>query len=148
MADKVSRQVRSNMMAAVKSRNTIPEKLVRSELFKAGFRFRLHHASLPGTPDIVLPQYKTVVFVNGCFWHGHSCSKGRNLPKTRTKYWRAKLDRNILRDRQNHLALRTDGWQVFIVWTCRRESDTDIVLDYLVSKRTLSTKRICNTKIC
>ena len=143
MADKVSRQVRSKIMAAVKSRNTIPEKLVRSKLFKAGFRFRLHRAGLPGTPDIVLPRYKTVVFVNGCFWHGHSCSKGRNLPKTRTKFWRTKLDGNILRDRQNQNVLRTDGWKVFVVWTCRIDSDTELVLDYLRTKRTLSIKQSC-----
>ena len=143
MADKVSKQVRSNMMAAVKSRNTIPEKLVRSKLFKAGFRFRLHRAGLPGTPDIVLPRYKTVVFVNGCFWHGHSCSKGRNLPKTRKIFWRTKLDRNILRDRQNQHVLRTDGWKVFVVWTCRIDSDTELVLDYLRTKRTLANKQFC-----
>ena len=135
MADVVSKQVRSNMMAAVKSRNTMPEKLVRSKLYKEGFRFRLHHSGLPGTPDIVLPRYKTVVFVNGCFWHGHDCSKGRNIPKTHTEFWRAKLDRNNLRDRQNHRALRMDGWRVFVVWTCQIESDSELVLDYLRSKR-------------
>jgi DNA mismatch endonuclease (patch repair protein) len=127
MADKVSKAVRSKMMAAVKGRDTRPEKLVRSLLFRDGFRFRLHRRDLPGNPDIVLPRYRAIVFVHGCFWHGHNCRKGRQRPQTHRKFWNAKLI--------------AGGWKVFTVWTCRTESDTRRVLAYLRRrrKRRLST---------
>lgn len=135
MADKVSKEVRSRMMAAVKGRDTSPEKYVRSTLFRDGFRFRLYRRDLPGNPDIVLPRYGTIVFVHGCFWHGHDCRKGRQRPQTRQKFWQAKLDANIARDRGNQDALKAMGWKVFVVWTCRTESDIKRVLDYLRRQR-------------
>ena len=124
MVDKVSKDVRSRMMAAVKARDTNPEKLVRSMLFHEGFRFRLHRRDLPGNPDIVLPRYRTIVFVQGCFWHGHDCRKGRRRPQTRPEFWNAKLDGNIARDRTNQAALFSMGWKVFTIWTCQTEIDT------------------------
>jgi DNA mismatch endonuclease (patch repair protein) len=123
------------MMAAVKSQNTIPEKTVRSALFREGFRYRIHKRGLPGNPDIVLPRYRTVVFVHGCFWHGHDCRKGMQRPKTRTKFWNTKLDKNIARDESNRSALEAKGWKVFIVWTCSIELHTEHVLEYLKKKR-------------
>jgi len=135
MVDKVSKEVRSKMMAAVKGRDTGPEKLVRSMLFREGFRYRLHRRDLPGTPDIVLPRYRMIVFVHGCFWHGHDCPKGRQRPKTRPEFWNIKLDGNIARDRASQAALTAKGWKVFTVWTCQTEDDTRRVLAYLRSRR-------------
>lgn len=135
MAEKVSRDVRSRMMAAVKGRDTTPEKSVRSMLFREGFRFRLHRRDLPGNPDIVLPRYRTIVFVHGCFWHGHDCRKGRQRPQTRREFWNAKLDGNIARDRANQAALASMGWKVFIVWTCEIDAGTRRVLACLRRQR-------------
>ena len=135
MADTVSKEVRSRMMAAIQGRDTIPELFVRSRLFQEGFRFRLHRRDLPGTPDIVLPQYRTVVFVNGCFWHGHDCPEGRVVPKTRTEFWKAKLTGNVARDRTNQSKLELLNWKVFVIWTCQIESDTERVLDDLREQR-------------
>jgi len=137
MADKVSTEVRSRMMAAVKGRDTSPEKLVRSMLFREGFRFRLQKRNLPGRPDIVLPRYRTVVFVHGCFWHGHDCRKGRQRPQTRREFWNAKLDANIARDCANQAALKAMGWKVFVVWTCQTEPHTTRVIAYLKRQRTM-----------
>ena len=105
-------------MAKVKGKDTTPEKIVRRCLHKAGFRFRLHRKDLPGKPDIVLPKYKTVIFVHGCFWHGHEgCSRSRR-PTTNVDFWIDKLDRNICRDQGYHAALREMGWKVIVVWEC------------------------------
>jgi DNA mismatch endonuclease (patch repair protein) len=130
MTDRVSRAERSAMMAAVRGKNTEPEKLVRSILFRAGYRFRLHRRDLPGCPDIVLPRYRTVVFVHGCFWHGHDCRRGK-LPTTNTGFWRSKIKGNALRDATNAAKLTETGWLVFNVWTCRIESDTALLLECL-----------------
>ena len=131
------------MMAAVKGRDTGPEKLVRSMLFREGFRYRLHKRDLPGNPDIVLPRYRTIIFVHGCFWHGHDCRKGQQRPQTRPDFWNAKLDGNIARDRTNQAALTAKGWKVFAVWTCQTVTDTTRVLTYLKrrrKRRSLSTR--------
>ncbi len=131
------------MMAAVKSRDTVPEKFVRSMLFREGFRFRLHRRNFPGKPDIVLSRYRTIVFVHGCFWHGHDCRKGQNRPKTRVEFWNAKLDGNIARDLANQAALTSMGWKVFIVWTCETETDTRRVLAYLRTQRRKARLAVC-----
>jgi DNA mismatch endonuclease (patch repair protein) len=104
-------------MARVKNKNTAPELLVRRALHKRGYRFRLHRRDLPGNPDIVLPRYRTVIFVHGCFWHGHDCARGKR-PATRTEFWDEKLDRNIERDRLNQAALKLLGWTVIVIWEC------------------------------
>ncbi|MBM3517747.1 MAG: DNA mismatch endonuclease Vsr [Alphaproteobacteria bacterium] len=142
MADKFSTDVRSRVMAAVKGRDTIPEKLVRSTLYREGFRFRLHRRDLPGNPDIVLPRYRSIVFVHGCFWHGHDCRKGRRRPQSRSEFWTAKLEGNIARDCANQVALTAKGWKVFTVWTCQTESDTRRVLSSLRRQR---NKRLLST---
>jgi DNA mismatch endonuclease (patch repair protein) len=135
MTDKVSREVRSRMMAAVKGRNTGPEKHVRSVLFRKGFRYRLHRKDLPGKPDIALPRYRIAIFVHGCFWHGHDCPKGRHRPATRRAFWDAKLDGNIARDRANQAALEEAGWTVSVLWTCQLEDDLSQLLSLLSQHR-------------
>ncbi|HOX38615.1 MAG TPA: very short patch repair endonuclease [Candidatus Brocadiia bacterium] len=105
-------------MARVKGKNTKPEKVVRSLLHKMGYRFRLHVSSLPGNPDIVLPRHRKIVFVNGCFWHGHKkCRKGA-LPKSNPEFWAKKLAQNVKRDVRVRRQLRGNGWRILTLWEC------------------------------
>lgn len=140
MADLVSPEVRSQMMAGIKGKNSAPELLVRKVLFAAGFRFRLHQRDLPGTPDIVLPSRKTAIFVHGCFWHMHTGCKYAKTPSTRREFWRAKLDANVKRDQQAVDKLVEMGWRVLIVWECAtRQADaasllTTLVIDWINSE--------------
>jgi len=106
------------MMAAIKSANTSPELVVRRALHKAGFRFRLHKRDLPGRPDIVLPKHRAVVFVNGCFWHGHDQCSLYRLPKSRSEFWEAKISGNKARDTRDILELENWGWKPIVVWEC------------------------------
>lgn len=110
---------RSHLMASIKSKDTRPEKRVRSLLHAMGFRFRIHRKDLPGTPDIVLPRYSTVIFVHGCFWHRHEGCKDCRLPKTNAEKWSAKFEANAIRDRNNIQQLENLGWRVLIVWECQ-----------------------------
>jgi len=120
-------------MSSVKNKNTKPERFVRSLLHAGGLRFRLHKKDLPGSPDIVLPKFNTVIFVHGCFWHGHDCSKGRR-PETNTDFWNEKLDRNLQRDKINYEALKNLGWNVKIIWECEAGSATnDIVREFTLN---------------
>lgn len=116
--DVLSLEQRRLTMAAVKSRNTKPELSVRSLLHSLGYRFRLHRKDLVGQPDVVLPKYKTVLFVHGCFWHQHPHCKHAARPVSRQEYWDAKLNRNIERDKSQQAELQTLGWQVIVVWEC------------------------------
>jgi DNA mismatch endonuclease (patch repair protein) len=118
MADVHDKITRSYNMSKVKGKNTKPEILVRKILFANGFRFRIHNKKLPGRPDIVLPKYKTAIFVNGCFWHGHSGCKYYILPKTRSDWWLRKITYTIQRDKNNREQLKKLGWRVFVVWEC------------------------------
>src|SRR5262245_23829287 len=127
MVDKVERVTRSRMMAAVKGKDTVPEKRIRSALFAAGYRYRLHRRDLPGAPDLVLPRFRTAVFVHGCFWHGHDCARGRR-PASNVDFWNRKLDSNIMRDLQNHAALRAAGWSVEVIWQCSLQAGCDRLL--------------------
>lgn len=104
-------------MSQIKGKNTKPELLVRKFLFSKGFRFRLHDKNLPGKPDIILPKYNTILFVNGCFWHGHACEKNK-MPSTNIKFWELKIKGNIERDRKVRNSLESDGWKVYTIWTC------------------------------
>jgi DNA mismatch endonuclease (patch repair protein) len=109
---------KSQMMSQVRSKGTAPELALRSSLHSAGFRFRLHRKDLPGKPDIVLPKYKRVIFVHGCFWHHHEgCSKSK-MPKTNVEFWQNKITANIRRDKTNQDDLAKLGWQVLVVWEC------------------------------
>ncbi len=105
-------------MQAVKSRDTAPEMVVRRLLHARGFRYRLHRRDLPGCPDLVFSRRRKVVFVHGCFWHGHSCARGARMPKANADYWTAKIDRNRLRDAKTTARLLSEGWDVLIVWEC------------------------------
>ena len=104
-------------MSRIGPKNTAPEMIVRQLLHKLGYRFRLHRKDLPGKPDIILPSRKAAIFVHGCYWHGHGCSKGR-LPKSNVDYWQAKIEQNRLRDEQKSSQLEALGWQVLTIWQC------------------------------
>lgn len=119
MADVHTRAQRSYNMSRIKGKDTKPEILVRKYLHKQGFRFRLHDKKLPGKPDIVLPKYKTVVFVHGCFWHGHKGCKYFVVPKTRTKWWLEKIEGNKSRDKKAFKELKKIGLRVIEVWECK-----------------------------
>lgn len=106
-------------MAAVRSRDTRPEMIVRRWLWSRGFRYRLSHPRLPGHPDIVLRKFRTVIFVNGCFWHGHEACGGWQLPKTNTDFWKSKIERNRHRDKEEHWRLAEMGWHCIVVWECQ-----------------------------
>jgi len=104
-------------MSRVRSKNTAPELAVRKLLHSLGYRFRLHKKDLPGSPDIVLPRHKTVFFIHGCFWHGHTCSKGK-MPKSNSQFWNEKIAGNIQRDRHGRKSLENLGWNVITLWEC------------------------------
>ena len=115
--DNHSKSVRSYNMSRIRSTNNKPEEIVRKYLFAQGFRYRKNDKRYPGKPDIVLPKYKTAIFVNGCFWHKHDC--GRFVwPSSNEEYWRAKIQRNIERDEEHTAQLQKDGWKVIVVWEC------------------------------
>lgn len=117
--DRISAESRSRNMSRVRSRDTGPEKRIRSLLHGLGFRFRLCDRALPGTPDIVLRKYGTVIFVNGCFWHRHKGCSRATTPETRREFWEAKFARNVERDERSRKELRRLGWRVIVVWECR-----------------------------
>ncbi len=118
MADRVSPEVRSRIMRSIRGRDTGPERIVRSALHRKGFRFRLNVRALPGTPDIVLPALRTVIFVHGCFWHRHGRCSLATMPRTRPEYWSAKFAANRRRDRRVSAALARLGWRVIVIWEC------------------------------
>lgn len=130
--DTASPEQRSRTMAKVKGRNTRPEILLRSLLHGRGFRFRLHRKDLPGKPDIVLPKYRTVIFVNGCFWHRHPGCKRASMPATNVAYWERKFARNVARDAANKVALEQIGWRVLVVWECELR-DSGALVDNLAA---------------
>lgn len=118
-----SKEVRSYNMSCIKGKNTKPEEIVRKYLFSKGFRYRKNDKRYPGTPDIVLPKYKTVIFVNGCFWHGHEGCKYYVVPKSNTEFWLKKINTNKQRDNRIIEELRTLGWRVVIIWECHLKND-------------------------
>ena len=117
--DKLTPEQRHRNMASIHSKNTKPEMLVRKFLFHRGFRYRLNHPRLPGRPDLVLRKYRTVIFVNGCFWHGHEGCKCFVLPKTNVAFWQQKIERNRSRDREVQRKLASMGWHCIMVWECQ-----------------------------
>lgn len=118
MADIKTKESRSYNMSRIAGKDTKPEELVRKYLFSRGFRYRKNVRKLPGSPDLVLPKYRTVVFVNGCFWHGHEGCKYFVWPKSNVEFWRKKIEANISRDQRKEAQLRDMGWKVLIVWEC------------------------------
>lgn len=124
MADVHDQQTRSYNMSRIRGKDTKPELLVRKALFTRGFRYRLHDKKLSGCPDIVLKKYKTAVFINGCFWHGHEGCRYFKVPKTRTDWWVAKINRNREKDLRNSDSLLREGWKVVSLWECELKSNT------------------------
>jgi DNA mismatch endonuclease, patch repair protein len=118
MADVHTKEVRSFNMSRIRGKDTKPEMLVRRFLHANGFRYKLHDKTLPGKPDIVLPKYKTVIFIHGCFWHGHKGCRYYVVPKTRTEWWLTKINGNIANDAKAVKALKKDGWKIIILWAC------------------------------
>ena len=135
--DKMSEEQRHRCMASIRGRDTKPELIVRRYLFGRGFRYRLNHPRLPGHPDIVLRKYRTVIFVNGCFWHGHKGCRYFTIPKSNTDFWSAKISRNAERDRSVQQQLAAMGWHCVTVWECqlmpKLRNDTLRVLEYTIS---------------
>jgi DNA mismatch endonuclease (patch repair protein) len=116
--DPLSAEQRERTMRSVHSKDTETEMRVRRLVHRMGYRYRLHRADLPGKPDLVFPARRKIIFINGCFWHGHDCKSGRKRPKTNVEYWSRKLERNKGRDQANYEALCKAGWEVLIVWEC------------------------------
>jgi DNA mismatch endonuclease (patch repair protein) len=117
MPDVHDRATRSRNMAAIKGKDTKPELIIRKGLHACGFRYRLHDRNLPGRPDLVLPKYHAVIFVNGCFWHGHDCNLFK-WPGTRQEFWKEKIGANVARDRRNYAAIDEAGWRRVVIWEC------------------------------
>lgn len=135
MADVHSAETRSYNMSRIRGKDTKPEELVRKYLFAQGFRYRKNDARLPGKPDIVLPKYKTVIFVNGCFWHGHTGCPYFVWPKNNAEFWKKKINGNIGRDERNYRLLSEQGWKVLVVWECAlRKITRKQVLEQLVKQ--------------
>lgn len=133
--DNRSKEARSRNMSRIPSKNTKPEETVRKYLFSQGFRYRKNVSKLPGKPDIVLPRYKTVVFVNGCFWHAHQGCKWFVPPKSNSEFWQNKFSYNLARDERNYQKLRELGWRVLIVWECEiRHKNAEVTLKDLAAK--------------
>lgn len=132
MADNLTKEVRSRNMSHIRSTNSKPEEKVRKYLFSRGFRYRKNDKRYRGKPDIVLPKYKTVIFVNGCFWHQHDCSRFV-WPTSNVEYWRAKIVGNVRRDTINHQELERSGWKVLVVWECQlNKKEFDLTMENLV----------------
>jgi len=130
--DIVDKSTRSRMMSGIRGKNTKPEILIRSLLHRRGYRFRIHDRKLPGKPDIVLPKYRAVIFINGCFWHGHKCNLFK-MPSTRTEFWENKINTNRLNDERSIRALQAEGWRIAIVWECAmkgpKKKDETCIID-------------------
>lgn len=131
MVDTISSEQRSRNMSRIRSRDTKPELVVRSMLHRAGFRFRLNVKKLPGKPDIVLPKYKIIIFVHGCFWHQHPGCKRQLIPSSRKEYWEPKLKKNTERDKLHLLSLKELGWRVGVIWEC--DTTSPVVLSNKLS---------------
>lgn len=143
MTDVHDKRTRSYNMSQIKGKNTMPEIMVRKYIFSKGFRYRLHDKKLPGKPDVVLPKLKVVVFIHGCFWHGHSNCRYFVLPKTRTEWWLKKIERNKQLDSENSKKLRDAGWKVLTIFECKLKSNSrKKTLDNLVKRlKNISEKK-------
>ena len=138
MTDVHSPETRSYNMSQIRSKNTKPEERVRKYLFAKGFRYRKNDKRLPGKPDIVLPKYKTVIFVNGCFWHRHEGHKCFKWPSSNIEFWEQKLLRNVERDSENYKSLKDKGWKVIVIWECEtKKKELDATMNKVIEE-------ICN----
>ena len=132
--DKFSKEKRSEIMSKIRKTNTKPEIITRKFLFNKGLRYRIHNKKLIGNPDIVLSKYKTVIFVNGCFWHAHENCKDFRIPKSNSSFWEKKIYSNVERDRRNIKKLEELGWKVIIIWECELEKDFESRLENLINQ--------------
>lgn len=129
----MDKETRSRMMAGIRGKNTKPEMMIRQGLHRLGFRFRLHSSKVPGKPDLILSRYGAVVFVHGCFWHGHDCHLFK-MPSTRREFWETKIGRNIERDHEVRLALRKLGWRQLIIWECSLKGKQRLPLEIVIQR--------------
>lgn len=136
MVDVVDKATRSRMMSGIRSKNTKPEKLIRSALHRHGFRFRLNQTSLPGKPDLVFRKYRAVIFIHGCFWHGHNCDLFK-WPSSNSAFWRNKIERNRANDIEVIAALKKSGWRVMVIWECALKGKVQM------TKLPQTVERIC-----
>lgn len=133
MPDIVDPETRSRIMSSIRGKDTKPELLIRRALHAKGLRYRLHARNVPGRPDMVFPQFRSVIFVNGCFWHGHDCPLFR-LPDTRTEFWRAKIAGNKKRDEEVAIMLLENGWRRLVVWECAIRGRSRLPLDTVTDR--------------
>ena len=140
MADRITPEQRSQNMRAIRSKDTAPERFVRSIAHRAGYRFRLHRTDLPGSPDLVFPRHRSVIFIHGCYWHGHGCSRGGKGSKSNQGYWGPKLERTRARDRAAREKLEAMGWRVLTLWECEL-SDAATVQAAIENFLTVEPKR-------
>lgn len=151
MADRMTSQQRHNCMSHIRGKATKPELLVRSWLWRHGYRYRLNVESVPGKPDIVLRQYRTAIFVNGCFWHGHENCNKYTIPKSNTDFWINKIQKNKERDKHNYEELCNAGWQVIVIWECQLKKTTFEktmqFVDHSLSRIILETKQTKTQRI-
>ncbi len=145
MVDSLTKEKRSWNMGRIKGKNTRPELIVRKLLHHNGYRFRLHKKDLHGKPDIVLPKFKTAIFVHGCFWHRHKECSDATTPKTRTEFWNQKFAGNIERDRKNEIALQEAGWEVIIVWECETSKPSTLIAKLQSELNNISNKSLHQT---
>ena len=132
MSDSISPEKRSWNMSRIKGKDTLIEVKVRKYLFSQGFRYRKHVSNLPGKPDIVLPKYHAVIFVNGCFWHRHPVCKKAYVPKSRVEFWQEKFDRNVQNDALHRIELAEMGWKVFTIWECEIDNHLEETVNSLI----------------
>lgn len=133
MADIVSKETRSRMMSGIRNKNTKPELLIRRNLHARGFRYLLHNTKIPGTPDLAFPKYNALIFVHGCFWHGHNCHLFR-YPASRPEFWKSKIDRNIERDHEVALQLHRQGWRILVVWECALKGKEKLPINDMINE--------------
>ncbi|MCX4191018.1 very short patch repair endonuclease [Methylophaga sp. OBS1] len=146
MADVFDKETRSKNMSRIRAKDTKPELLIRRELHKRGYRYRLHRADLPGKPDMVLPKFRAVIEIRGCFWHGHNCHLFK-WPKSRSEFWERKINQNIVRDKANTKKLEELGWRVLTVWECSIKGKTRLgstqlierIVDWIVANKNSSS---------
>ena len=136
MTDKISAEHRSWNMSRIKGKDTKIEVMVRQYLFQRGFRFRKNDKRYPGKPDVVLPKYKTVIFVHGCFWHRHEGCKLTTTPKTRTEFWEEKFKKNVENDKKHYAQLKELGWNVVVIWECELEKDFEARMEKVIEEIT------------
>jgi DNA mismatch endonuclease (patch repair protein) len=131
MVDIFSKRKRSEIMSNIGPKHSTQELIIRKLVFSMGYRYRLHRKALPGNPDIVFPKYKRLIFVHGCFWHGHKNCKRAKLPATNRSFWKKKINKNVIRDKYNYAHLRKLGWKYLVIWQCQIKNDK---MNYMKSK--------------